>query len=87
MENILLAYLCCMTAFTFFLYAIDKHRAVRGKYRIPEATLLGCSILGGAVGGLVGMYLTRHKTKHWYFRVVNVCFSVVYILLFAWLLL
>ncbi len=85
-ENNLLALLGFMTVLTFVLYAIDKGRAIRGKWRIPEATLLGCSIFGGAIGGLLGMYLTRHKTKHWYFRVVNLCFSVAYVIVIVWLI-
>ena len=56
---------------TFMLYAIDKSRAIRKKWRIPERVLLGFSFLGGALGGILGMYLCRHKTKHWYFVVVN----------------
>ncbi len=87
MENILFAYLGCMTAFTFLLYAIDKRRAVRGAWRIPEATLLGCSMLGGAVGGLLGMLIARHKIRRWYFRATNICFSAAYIGLVVWVVL
>ena len=57
---------------TFFLYAADKSKAKRRAWRIPEKVLLGFSFLGGAVGGLCGMNLFRHKTKHWYFWAVNV---------------
>ena len=56
---------------TFFLYAADKSKAKRRAWRIPEKVLLGFSFLGGAVGGLCGMNLFRHKTKHWYFWAVN----------------
>ena len=57
---------------TFFLYAADKSKAKRRAWRIPEKVLLGFSFLGGAVGGLCGMNLFRHKTKHWYFWAVNI---------------
>ena len=45
----------------------DKCRAQRGKWRIPEKTLFLVSILGGSIGTWAGMYLFRHKTRHWYF--------------------
>lgn len=57
---------------TFILYAVDKKRAVRGEWRISENTLLFASLIGGALGGLSAMSIFRHKTKHWYFRVINI---------------
>lgn len=54
------------------MYGADKSRAKRGARRIPERVLLGVSFCGGAVGGLAGMTLFRHKTKHWYFWLVNI---------------
>ena len=56
----------------FFLYASDKGRAKRGKWRIPEKVLLGFSFFGGAVGGTLAMFLFRHKTRHRYFWAVNI---------------
>ena len=47
----------------------DKIKAKKGAWRIPEKTLFLVSILGGSIGTWVGMYLFRHKTKHWYFVV------------------
>ena len=43
---------------------IDKQKARRGAWRIPEATLMGVAILGGSIGAIAGMRLFRHKTKH-----------------------
>ncbi len=63
--------LAAMSAVTLVLYGADKSKAKRGAWRIPEKVLLGCSLLCGAVGGLAGMLLFRHKTKHWYFWAVN----------------
>ncbi len=57
---------------TFILYAVDKRRAIQKKWRIPEATLIGFSLLGGAVGGYWAMLIARHKTKHWYFHFFNI---------------
>ena len=71
---------------TFFLYAADKSKAKRRAWRIPEKVLLGFSFLGGAVGGLCGMNLFRHKTKHWYFWAVNVLGLAWQIALAVWLL-
>ena len=47
----------------------DKRKAIKGAYRIPEATLFCVALLGGALGTTLGMNLFRHKTKHWYFVV------------------
>lgn len=49
------------------LMGIDKRKARKHLWRIPEKTLFLASILGGSVGTLAGMYLFHHKTKHWYF--------------------
>ena len=49
--------------------AEDKRRAKRHGWRIPEKTLFLTALLGGSIGAWVGMYLCRHKTKHWYFVV------------------
>lgn len=43
---------------------IDKQKARRGAWRIPEATLMGVAVLGGSIGAIAGMRLFRHKTKH-----------------------
>ena len=68
----LLVYCAAMSIVAFFAYLIDKCRARAGKWRISEAMLLSLGFLGGAVGALLSMELFRHKTKHWYFRVVNI---------------
>ena len=47
----------------------DKRFAKTGRRRVPEARLFLLAVLGGAVGGLGGIYRFRHKTKHWYFVV------------------
>src|SRR5690606_413039 len=56
---------------TYFLYVIDKNKAIKNQRRIKEKTLLLSSFILGSIGGLLGMYLARHKTKHWYFVVIN----------------
>ncbi len=58
-----LIYLIGINILTFLIFGIDKWKARRGKWRIPEGTLIWMSIAGGSIGALVGMYLFRHKTK------------------------
>ena len=67
-----LIYILALSAITFIVYAIDKIKAQKKAWRIPEKALLTLSFIGGALGGLVAMYTVRHKTKHWYFVAVNV---------------
>ena len=65
----LLIWLAGVNVVTFALYGIDKHRAKKGRWRIPERTLLLLPLLGGSVGGILGMAAFHHKIRHWYFRV------------------
>ena len=62
-------YLLVVNFVTLALFIYDKRRAEQGqvKKRIPEVVLLGLSLVGGAIGGIVGMRLVRHKTRKWYF--------------------
>ncbi len=53
---------------SFGLMGVDKRRARRGDWRISEKTLFLPAVLGGALGGVLGMRVFRHKTKHWYFK-------------------
>ena len=70
---------------TLILYGVDKRRAKKGKWRIPERVLIGFSLLGGGIGGWLGMKLFRHKTRHWYFHVINILGTALQVtaLLFA----
>ena len=69
----------------FALMDIDKAKATRHEWRIPEATLLMAAILGGSVGAWIGMYTFRHKTKHIRF-VVGIPFILVLQAGLAWLI-
>jgi uncharacterized membrane protein YsdA (DUF1294 family) len=62
------AYLVLINAVGFVLMGVDKKRAIRGAWRISEATLFLTAFLGGALGCTLGMRHFRHKTKHWYFK-------------------
>ena len=46
---------------------IDKRKAVKHAFRIPESTLFIVALIGGSLGSLLGMYVFHHKTRHWYF--------------------
>ena len=62
-------YLLLVNLFTFFLFAEDKKRAKKDMWRIPERTLVLFALFGGSIGALAGMYVFRHKTKKWKFRI------------------
>ena len=56
-----------MSLLTMVLFVLDKVFSKSKHRRIPEKTLLLCTLLFGAVGACLGIFLFRHKTKHWYF--------------------
>lgn len=57
-------YLLLINAVGFLFMLIDKRKAKKDAWRIPEATLMGIAAIGGSLGSLIGMYQFRHKTKH-----------------------
>lgn len=61
-------YLVIINIAGFAIMGIDKKRAIRGAWRISEASLFLTALLGGALGCTLGMQHFRHKTKHWYFK-------------------
>ena len=67
--QILLIYLLVINVVGFLLMGIDKLRAKKQVWRVPEKTLFLMALIGGSIGTNVGMYVFRHKTKHWYFVV------------------
>ena len=80
-------YLIGINVLTFLLYDIDKWKAQRGKWRIPEDTLIWLAIVGGSIGALLGMYLFHHKTKHRKFALgVPAIFLVQVLLIYFFLL-
>lgn len=68
-----------LSVITFIVYAVDKILAINDAWRVPEKVLLGVSLLGGAIGGLVAMLLVRHKTKHWYFYALNILGIILHV--------
>ena len=65
----LILYFFTINALGFLLMLVDKHKARKNRWRIPEATLMGVAALGGSIGSLIGMYTVRHKTKHLKFAI------------------
>ena len=57
-----------MNLIAFALMAYDKRCAKGGKWRVPERRLFLFTACFGGLGGVLGMFLLRHTTKHWYFR-------------------
>lgn len=64
MEILLIGYIAVINIITFIAYGVDKSRAKRHVYRIPERTLIGLAVVGGSVGAYLGMGYFRHKTRH-----------------------
>ncbi len=63
----IVGYFAILNILGLALMGIDKWKARKGAFRIPEATLFIIAFIGGSVGSILGMYLFRHKTRHWYF--------------------
>jgi len=66
--HIALIYLAVINVVTFFVYGIDKWKAKKSKWRVPEATLLGLAVVGGSIGAWLGMKTWHHKTLHRKFK-------------------
>ena len=68
MRMMLIYYLLAVNVLTFIVYGVDKWKARSGRWRVPEATLMGLAALGGSVGAWMAMQLFRHKTQKKKFR-------------------
>ncbi|MBR5699454.1 MAG: DUF1294 domain-containing protein [Prevotella sp.] len=60
----MLLYLVVINVVAFVVYGVDKYKAKHGRWRIPEATLLGLAVIGGSIGAWLGMRVWHHKTMH-----------------------
>ena len=78
-------YLAAVNLAAFALMGLDKRRARRGAWRISEKALFLPAVLGGALGGLLGMRVFHHKTKHWYFRFGLPALLIVQVILAGWI--
>ena len=84
--TVLLVWLAVINLVTFAIYGIDKAKAKRGAWRVPEKTLFLLPLLGGSLGALLGMRVFHHKTKHWYFVWGIPAILLAQIALAVWLL-
>ena len=78
-------YLLGINAVTFIVYGIDKYKAKKAKWRIPEATLLLLAVLGGSIGAWMGMKVWHHKTMHKKFKYGIPAILLIQIALMAYL--
>ncbi len=67
--NYVIIYFIAINLIGFLAMFIDKQKAKRGAWRIPEKSLFIITLLGGGIGTIAGMYLFRHKTKKLYFTI------------------
>ncbi len=87
MTQYLLICLAAVNVAAFAAMGIDKAKAKAGAWRVPEATLFLLAVLGGSVGGILGMQLFRHKTRHKTFTVGFPAILVCQLALAAYILL
>ena len=83
--QILLIYLLVINVAGFLLMGIDKLRAKKQVWRVPEKTLFLLAVIGGSIGTNLGMYVFRHKTKHWYFVIGMPLILIAQVALVVWL--
>ena len=81
-----LIYLLIINAAGFLLMRIDKGKARKNRWRIPEATLMTVAALGGSIGSLLGMQLFRHKTKHPKFILGIPLILAIHLVIATWIL-
>ena len=85
-QKIVLIYLVAINVVAFVVYGIDKYKAVRSKWRIPESTLIGLAVVGGSVGAWLGMKFWHHKTLHAKFRFGIPIILIAQVALVYWLM-
>ena len=84
--GLLILYLVVVNAAAFVIYGVDKRKAIRDKWRIPEATLLGLAVIGGAFGAFIGMRVWHHKTHKWKFRILVPVFLLLCVIMIGYIL-
>ena len=82
-----LLYLLLINAAAFLLMLVDKLKAKKNRWRIPERTLFGSALLGGSIGAILGMYTFRHKTRHVSFTLGMPAILIAQVALAIWIFL
>jgi len=85
MSNTLVLFLAAINLLSLTIYGLDKRKAIRGRQRIPETTLLLMAVIGGSIGALIGMIAFRHKTKKLKFTIGVPIILIAHVYLFAML--
>lgn len=83
-RKIIIGYLVCINLAGFAVMGIDKQRAIRDEWRIPERTLFAYSLLGGSFGTWFGMYFWGHKTRKLPFIIGMPIILFVHVLIIIW---
>lgn len=83
--TILAIYFIAINLIGFFSMGIDKQKAKKRTFRIPEATLFTIAIIGGSLGSIIGMNVFRHKTQRRLFLIGMPAILLIHILLLAFL--
>ncbi|MGN1481630.1 DUF1294 domain-containing protein [Porcipelethomonas sp.] len=78
---LLIIYFIIINIISLIIFYIDKQRAIKHQWRIPEATLLTVAFIGGSFGAYAGMKLFRHKTKHAKFYISVPLFMLLHIII------
>ena len=84
--KIFIIWLLLINLFGFLQMFVDKYRAKKDKWRIPEKQLFFVAVIGGSIGSILGMRIFRHKTKHKSFVIGMPLILMVQVALFtvAW---
>ncbi len=80
-EYVVVGYITVLSMIGYVLMGVDKNRARKKAWRIPESTLLGVALVGGGIGCFLGMHTFRHKTRHKKFTILLPLTAVVYLTL------
>lgn len=83
--DVLFYYILAVNVLAFSVYGMDKHKAKRNQWRVPESQLLLVAAVGGSVGALCGMYVFHHKTRKMKFRFGVPAILVIQILAVSYL--
>lgn len=84
-QNIII-YFIFINLFGFFIMWLDKRKAEKGRWRIPEKLLFIVTALGGGIGTIAGMYTFRHKTQKLNFVIGFPFITILEIILIIWLI-